>query len=284
MHTKIPLLIAALTVGCTKSDVDPIIVDTDPDFLDISIDFRANVGLVPFSCNQEYQNVGSTSAIVRFQDLRFYVYNMGLTDSTGNTTLLDLDPGPFQGQNLALMDFEDGEWNCDGGTPERHMSVTGTVPFADYTGLAFTIGVPFELNHPQDPTSQGAPLDDATMFTGPLLGYYFFKLETTSVGEPDGYPAYITSTGCTVGPTGDTEDCTSPNRRTWVFNSFDPSENRVVIDLAALLSRNDLNNNSTTTSAETPAGCQSLTSDEDCQNLFISYGLSAVEPTFLSVE
>lgn len=283
------LLVGLLVLSaCQNDDGEDVVVDSDPEFLEVSIDFEARVRDVPFSCNQEYSNMGTSSAIVRFQDLRAYVYNLGLTDASGGYTLVTLDSNDFQGGSLSLLDFEDGQFFCEGGTAETHTSITGTVPFSrDYTGLAFTFGVPFEQNHPTSTDGAAIPLDEPDMLSGTLFGYYFFKVDLTSTGEPEGYPAYITSTGCTVDGVGNVEGCTSENRQTWVFDNFDFRDNKIVIDLADLLSRNDLNDNTTTpppSSTETPPGCQSLSNDPDCQELFISYGLAAVPPTFLSVE
>ncbi len=286
--TSLSLLMFALATGCTKDDGDPVIEDTAPDFLNISIPFKAEVDGNAFGCNATFSDVGTTNATVEFQDFRMYISAIGLTDSTGSSTLLELDPGPFQGGGIALLDFEDGSWNCEeNGTVEVHTAITGRVPNADYTGLAFTVGVPFEVNHPASQDGAAPPLDAPGMFRGPLFGHYFIKVELTSVGEPDGYPAHITSAGCSVDGASQVEDCTSPNRRTWAFSNFDPASNSVVIDLEEFLARNDVNANSVApppSNTETPPGCQADPNDQDCRDLFISYGLSAIEPTFITIE
>jgi len=45
--------------------------------------------------------------------------------------------------DLALLDFEDGTGGCVNGTPDVNDRVAGTVPEGHYTGLRFTLGVPF---------------------------------------------------------------------------------------------------------------------------------------------
>lgn len=279
---------ALALVGCKQEEPPPPPVDTAPEFLTLDIPVDARVDGDPFSCAQEFQALGSTAAVARFGDFRMYLSNIGLTTADGNTTFIDLTPSAFQGNGLVLLDFEDGTRNCEGGTAETHMSIQGTVPNdAEYTNLTFTVGVPFENNHVMSATGQPAPLDVESMWRSPLFGYYFLKIDMTTVGEPEGYPLHVTSSGCSIGGGGQVESCTSPNRREWLFRNFDARSNKLVIDVARLAARNDLNNNTTTpppNPVDTPPGCQSDNNDPDCQDFFISYGLSAIEPDFISVE
>ena len=60
--------------------------------------------------------------------------------------------------DTALLDFENATGGCVNGTPDVNDRVTGTAPAGHYTGLRFTLGVPFNKNH-TDLTTQPSPLN-----------------------------------------------------------------------------------------------------------------------------
>lgn len=52
-------------------------------------------------------------------DFRFYIQNVRLVDKKGKETPVNLvSDGKFQTEKVALLDFENGEGNCSGGTKE----------------------------------------------------------------------------------------------------------------------------------------------------------------------
>ncbi len=49
---------------------------------------------------------------------------------------------------MALLDFEDGTGTCNTGSSAVNTSLRGKAKaYDDYTGVAFTVGVPERLNH-----------------------------------------------------------------------------------------------------------------------------------------
>jgi uncharacterized repeat protein (TIGR04052 family) len=295
MKNTLPYL-ALLSLGavaCT-SDKDPEppppVVDTAPDIVEVTINFRAKVDGLPFDCASGYNYLGATGgASVQIQDFRLFVSNVSLLNAAEEATVITLDQtSPFQHEQIALLDFESGEFNCDGGTPELNTTVTGTMPSGDYTGLAFTIGVPFERNHANIDDTTPELLANPDLFRSLLQGYYFFKVDlVASGGDPDGYPLHVTSSGCQANELGSVNTCLSPNRVTFTFDDFDNDNQEVVLDIGTLMARNDLERNGTSpapANVPTPIGCQSDTTDPDCQDFFISYGLSALPQEWITVE
>lgn len=274
------LTLAACTAK--EKDPEPVPVDTDtgPDVLNLSIRFSAEMEDQPVSCLRDIRYQGSSgNATVRLRGLKLYVLNVGLVDASGNSTLLELDQNDWQHGNLALLDYDDGGENCEGTSPETNLDVTGTAPSGDYVGLAFTIGVPEDLNH--TPIDGGTPkaLSDVDMFTGALYGYHYLKLDMSTVGEPEGYPIHVHASGCAVDEFGNPAGCSGANLVVFEVPTFDPKTQQVTLDFSELLSRNNLDQNATTpppNNQPTAAGCQSDTTDPDCQTFFTSYGLSAL--------
>ena len=97
-----------------------------------------------------------------------------------------------------------------------------------------------------------------------------------------GIAIHIGSTGCTLeGDSLQPNTCSNPNRADVVLNGFDPAQDVVVVDLAALVQGNDLMSNA----PNTPMGCMSSPEDSDCLGIMSSLGIpfngdSAPEQTF----
>ena len=254
----------------------------------VSVRFEAWVDTRAFDCVSRFNNLGvNLRSSVTFQDLRFYVMNLGFVDATGNTTFVEFDADEWQSPTVALVDFADGSGFCEGTTPGTHTTLTGRVtpaPEGGYTSLVFTIGVPVELNHVDLELGTPAPLNLTDMFTGRLNGYRFFKLDLASEGEPDGYPLHIRSLGCRANDVGVFEGCSAPNRAVFTLPAFDPEQHVIRLDLATLLSRNDLDDNWPVgvSGSQTSPGCQSEATDEDCRRAFVSYGLSALPQEWIT--
>jgi uncharacterized repeat protein (TIGR04052 family) len=125
---------------------------------DITIRFDARAGDQSLRCGQSYSGIGSTGASVTLQDFRIYVSNFRLIDRDGREQALQLTPdGVFQGDHVALLDFENASGNCNGNSATNSV-VRGRAPAGDYVGLVFDVGVPVELNH-QDTTLAAPPLN-----------------------------------------------------------------------------------------------------------------------------
>jgi uncharacterized repeat protein (TIGR04052 family) len=172
----------------------------------VTVHFQAMVGKEKFACGQMYTGISP-------RDFRFYVHNVRLVDNAGNTVPVQLEQGgKWQLDDTALLDFEDGTWSCINGTPDTNDHVTGTVPVGHYTGISFTVGVPFDKNH-TELTSQPPPLNLTALSWVWNAGRKFARLDFASTGQPRGYTLHLGSTGCTSNQTKITvpTQCSAPN-------------------------------------------------------------------------
>ena len=241
------------------------------DVQNVSIRFQAMVGDQKFVCGQSYEGIGTTHSRITPRDFRFYVHNLRLIDPSGNSVPVELDQdGKWQLDDLALLDFENASAGCVNGTPEMNGHVTGTVPAGHYSGLRFTLGVPFNKNH-TELTSQPPPLNLTAMNWVWSAGRKFARIEFTSSGMPRGWVIHLGSTGCTPNQVKTTvpTQCSQPNRPEIEIAAFDPGQDVVIADLAALLKDSNVDTNQ----PNTPAGCMSAPTDGDCAPVFANFGL-----------
>ncbi len=241
------------------------------DMQSVSIRFQAMVGDKKLACGQSYDGIGTTHSRITPRDFRFYVHNLRLIDDNGKAVPIELDQdGKWQLDDVALLDFEDATAGCVNGTPDMNDHVSGQVPAGHYTGLQFTLGVPFNKNH-TELTSQPPPLNLTALNWVWNGGRKFARLDFSSTGMPHGYAIHLGSTGCTPNQTKITvpTQCSEPNRPEIAFSTFNPSGDVVIADLAALLKDSNVDVNQ----ANTAAGCMSAKDDADCAPLFANFGL-----------
>jgi len=237
----------------------------------VAVRFQAMVGSEKFACGRTYSGIGTTASKLSPRDFRFYVHNVALIDDTGKAVPLQLDQdGKWQLDDLALLDFEDGTGGCVNGTPDVNDRIAGTVPEGHYTGLRFTLGVPFDKNH-TDLTAQPSPLNLTALSWVWNAGRKFARLDFSSTGMPRGYAIHLGSTGCTPNQvkTAPPAQCSSPNRPDVELAGFDPATDVVIADLAALLKDSNIDANQ----EKTAAGCMSSPDDGDCAGIFANLGL-----------
>lgn len=248
----------------------------------VTIQFQAMVGDQVFVCGDTYDNLGANDSSLQISDFRFYVQDVELRNADGDYVAVELDTSNWQTENVALLDFEDG---CtDLGNEEMNGVVTGTVPEGTYDGIRFAMGVPFALNH-DNPATAASPLNATAMEWNWQDGYKFLRIDSGTFSMTD-WRMHLGSTGCDGDPVaGGTTTCSSPNRVDVDFASFDPANDSVVANFAALVDGAALDENQ----ADTPVGCMSGPTDSDCAPLFENLGL-AFESTpagtqrFFSVE
>jgi uncharacterized repeat protein (TIGR04052 family) len=192
--------------------------------------------------------------------------------------------GMWQLDNLALLDFEDGSGPCRNGTAGTNTEVRGSVPAGRYTGLRFTLGVPFARNH-GDPTTAPAPLNLTALFWNWQGGYKFVKFDTASSGlngahamagaghgggAASGFSVHLGSTVCaSAARTEAPSSCQNPNRVTVQFERFDAATQTVVADIGAVLADANVDVNAPRTSP----GCMSFPNDADCPPVMGALGL-----------
>jgi uncharacterized repeat protein (TIGR04052 family) len=278
------LATAALLAACGSAPTPPAASasGTQP----VTLRFAAQVNGQPFVCGQSYAGVGTTRSTITPSDFRFYVTEVQLVDASGRAVPVALaQDGSWQLENLALLDFENGTGPCRNGTAATHTTVRGTAPAGTYTGLRFTLGVPFARNH-GDPTTAPSPLNLTAMFWNWQGGYKFIKFDTATSGQtatttpPDprgggnasGFSVHLGSTMCaspsrTEAPKA---ECGNPNRVTVRFDRFDAATQTVVADIGSVLAGANVDVNAPGTSP----GCMSFLNDADCPPVMGALGLA----------
>ncbi|MGA0805426.1 MAG: MbnP family copper-binding protein [Pseudohongiellaceae bacterium] len=292
----LPALIASLTFAMPGRADDQLVLQ-----------FATDVNGAPFACGQSYAGIGTAATTITPTDLRFYISSVALLDANDKAVPLALEQdGVWQYQDVALLDFEDGSGPCQNGNAPTNHVVRGTVPAGDYTGLEFTLGLPFALNH-ADNLLAASPLNLSAMFWNWQGGYRFFKLDLavapgTAMGggmgsgmgsgmaggmqggmmkrdNPEagaghgngGFLVHLGSTGCASAATttAPAAACANPNRVTVTLSDFDATADTVVVDVAALLQFSDVSVNT----PDTSPGCMSGPNDPECAGIFRGFGL-----------
>jgi len=255
--------------------------------------FEGRLAGRPFACGKLYPDVGTGATTVTPADLRFFVSSFEMVDGQGRASPVSLDQdGVWQYKSLALIDLEDGTGECRNGNAATHAEITGSVPQGRYTGIRFTVGVPFELDH-LDPAEAPSPLNMTAMFWTWQSGYKFIRAEV--LAEPSqasntvpetagresqipsgraharGFPVHVGSTGCggTIRTNAPPEECTHPNRAVVTLQGFDWATDLVIFDLGRLLASSDV----TANAPNTAPGCMSGEEDPDCQAIMKALGI-----------
>ncbi|MBK1712673.1 MbnP family copper-binding protein [Rubrivivax gelatinosus] len=245
----------------------------------VTLEFAAVAGSTPVACGSTVSGLGSGAVDAAVQDLRFYISNVKLVKADGTELALTLganDDWNYSsgGNTLTLIDLEDASGNCSSGTTATNARITGTVPAGDYVGVKMTMGVPFALNH-SDYAAAPAPLDLQAMAWSWQSGRKFAKLEfvdpagTAGSWTAKSFYVHLGSTGCTGNPaSGETVSCVASNRMDFSLARFDPSTQKIAVDVAALLAGTDI----TVNRASAP-GCMSGGTDPECLHVFESFAL-----------
>jgi uncharacterized repeat protein (TIGR04052 family) len=173
---SIKLAIAANKANATTA-TQPVTINFDV------INGAANVGTT--GCTTPL-TLGSANTQGTLQDLRFYVSNVALIDASGNYAPVVMTANANQAANVALLDFEQGNGTCGGvvggmsggGNAATYTGITGNVAPGSYVGIAFTVGVPGNLNHTNvADTAQPALLQSTAMNWSWQGGRKFVKWE-----------------------------------------------------------------------------------------------------------
>jgi uncharacterized repeat protein (TIGR04052 family) len=223
----------------------------------ITLNFAAKVGSEAFSCDSTYTGLGADDSTVHPVDFRFYVHDVRLIDDSGAEVPVALtQDGLWQYEGVALLDFEDRSGTCSNGTVQLNDVVLGTVPFGTYTGIAFKLGVPFELNH-TDIATAPSPLNLSAMFWSWNTGRLFLSIMNDVERDdetPFGTILQLGSTGC-IGDaaSGGVTSCTRQNRAQYSFPTFRPGQNVVVADMRELLKNSNLKTDQCHSTQETCA-------------------------------
>jgi uncharacterized repeat protein (TIGR04052 family) len=248
------------------------------------------VGSQPFSCSQSFM-LGTPASAVSMTDFRLFVYDVALLRADGQKVKVALtSDGRYQGEDVALLDFEDHSGTCIG-TKATHTKVVGNVPNdgAQYTGVHFRIGLPAELNH-LDEAKQPAPLNLESMFWSWKDGHILIKFGAQT---PINFSweflladsLYDSDAGCT-GSDSAGYSCPTSFQPIVELPSFDVSKDTVKLDLATLLQNVDFARADFTPLTELPSadpaanalldyqpGCHSDEWDAECTPIFAALGI-----------
>ena len=254
----VSLVLGSLIASCGESGEDSSAV---------SIEFAAVVGDEPFACGESYDGLGANSTSLTLSDLRFYVQDVAFITASGQEVPMENVDSIWQLPNVALLDFEDG---CgDLGNEGTNRMISGTLPFGDYTGIKFQMGVPFEDNHQNQPTAP-VPLNLSSMWWNWQGGYKFLRIDSGNFSQ-NAWRMHLGSTGCDGNPeSGGTTQCGAPNRVEVELDGFNPATEVIVFDVAALVDGAALDENQ----EGTPVGCMAGPMDSDCAPMFDNLGLS----------
>lgn len=255
-------------IACSSSD------SNDPQADDTSVDlqFVAEVNDAAFSCGSTYSGVGiGVNNQMKLTDLRFYLHDLRFKRADGSYDAVTLDQdGAWQVDDVALLDFENG---CSNGSAEMNTSVRGTAPAntADYVGICFKLGLPFDKNHIDDATAV-PPLNISSMLWTWTSGRKFLRVD--GLGDPDNlavpYHVHLGSTGCvdTGGDPAPDSVCANPNVAE-ICLDMNPATQQVSVDVGSLLGASDI-----TAATPNPApGCMSHNTDPQCIEVLPRLGL-----------
>lgn len=270
------LAATGLLAACGGSDSESA---SDPK--SVEIQFAAVSGSTPVTCASTLIGLGTTSASGTLSDMRFYISNVQLVKADGSTAALTLsatdDYNATQGSDtVTLIDLEDKTGSC-AGTTGMNSVIKGTVPAGDYVGVKMTLGVPFAINHTDqsaDVSVTPAVINNAVhpgMAWAWAGGRKFTKIEATnSAWTAPFFYVHLGSTGCKGSnpDNGQVDSCSSPNRVELSLPSFNPSTQKVAVDVQALLAGNDA-----TVNGGGPGGCMSGATDPECGAVFTALGL-----------
>lgn len=238
----------------------------------ITLNFAAEIGGAPFSCTETYAGLGSTAADIQATDFRAYISNVAMVKADGTTVPVALTQDIWQHGATALLDFEDATGGCTNGTAQTNTAIRGTVPEGDYTGVAFSVGVPFALNH-GDPTTAPSPLDVTAMFWNWQFGYKFVRIDLVPTDRaedgPKGWFLHLGSTMCDAASKTEAPEAACGNPNLMQVTLAGTSDQTIVIDPAPVVADVDLRANT----PDTSPGCMSMPSDPDCDTVMPKLGL-----------
>ncbi len=271
MPHSIAFIVLFITTICTTSLVG---CDSNSNSEPVELSFEAMINGIAADCTTTYNNLGINANDARLADARLFVSEIALRNQQNEWIPLNLEnDGTWQSNNIALLDFENGQSACaDSGTAEMNTSITGSIPSGQYNGLQFRIGIPFEWNHIDNATSS-PPFNVPGMFWAWQGGYKFLRTDwLVDGGTVPRWNMHLGSTECvSAAPTqAPTNICGRPNAAIITLDNFLHDTNVISIDLAALIATSDLSTNID----NTPSGCQSNPAEtSDCEAAFLALGL-----------
>lgn len=265
-----------------------------------TLKFAATLAGAPATCGDDVTGLGPDGAhSVGVSDLRFYVSNLRFVDADGKDVEVVLDENEFQltheAGSVALIDLTgNSEGACAAsaiafaeGTARTNAVITGQTFPADVVGISFDVGVPQDLMKSviAENTLEGAPTPLNEMYWSWASGYrhFVFNFAVTDGADTSG-GGYLHLGSADCGPAEglaleDRDSCGFVNTPAVVIESFDLSNDEVMLDLTPLLSSLDFiapvyDPETYEVIGETVgAECHSSPMQEDCPDVFAAFGL-----------
>lgn len=205
-----------------------------------------------------------SSAAVGVRNVQFYIHDVQLLDAAGLPHPFRFDAvAPRQSGELALVEL--------GGSGEtiRNAKIRGTLDSGaagTYTGIRFSIGVPFALNH-ANPLTAPAPLDRSELFWTWQSGHKFLRVDLLDAGRE--WSFHLGSTGCTS-PSAlrpPATPCAQPNVMRVEITGIDPLRQSIQLQLHEFVS--------SMRAAEHAICTGDYAHDPACADVFAKTGLQA---------
>jgi uncharacterized repeat protein (TIGR04052 family) len=177
------------------------------------------------SVSVQFRLQNGTDEVGTVRDLRFYVSDIELLDQAGRAYPLSLrSDQQWQSDRVALVDMagENSNFSIRGEVGNPRFSG------AELSGIRFTMGVPFELNH-ANPMTAAAPLNRGDLFWSWQSGYKFLRVD---LADPAGeWSFHLGSTGCVSASAvrAPESPCAQPNRVKVQLRGFDPTRYPVLV-------------------------------------------------------
>src|SRR5687768_10070235 len=179
--------------------------------------------------------------------LQFYVHDVELLSDEDTVHPMRMENrAPWQSERIALLDFSSAA--------AARTTIEGHVPAARYTGVRFTVGVPFDLNHANQLTAT-APLDRGDMFWSWQSGYKFLRLDLTAGEHQSAF--HLGSTGCSSASAlrPPQQPCAQPNLIHVELKDFDPLTQSIEIRVEEIVAALSEGGSRACTGDYTQAGC-----------------------------
>jgi uncharacterized repeat protein (TIGR04052 family) len=237
----------------------------------VTLELEARFGSQPVDCNAELTDLGSSGVAGRLLDFRLFVHDIELVRAGGEHVPFRLtDDSLWQRDGVALLDFEDGSGSCETGSFDTNVALRGEAPqYDDYTGVAFTLGVPERLNH-LDAATAPAPFNTPGLWWSWQGGYKYLKIDIATEDHPGGFFFHLGGTNC-AGTPAEGFACQYANLGRIELSSSGLGP--IAIDASSIYRELDLTELPDGRTDLVP-GCMASSGDPECPAMFQALGLT----------
>jgi uncharacterized repeat protein (TIGR04052 family) len=254
---------ASALIGCGSPE--------DSSSRSFELEFQARFGAEPVDCGADLSDLGSSGVAAKLLDFRLFVHDVELVRAGGQRVPFHLAvDGVWQRDGVALLDFEDGSGSCETGSSDTNVTLRGDAPpHDDYTGVAFTLGVPERLNH-LDAATAPAPFNTPGLWWSWQGGYKYVKIDIATDDHPGGFFFHLGGTNC-AGTPAEGFACQYANLGRIELSAS--GLGAIVIDGASLYRELDLSA-PPHAGADLIPGCMASSGDPECPAMFAALGLA----------